>query len=323
MHILITGGTGSIGRRLIPHLFKSGHTVTVVGRRAYRPASLPAKLGYAQWDAKTAEGWGELLESVDAVVNLAGAGLADEKWTADRKAVIKQSRVDAGVAITAAFEAATNKPSVLIQSSAIAYYGASQQDHVYTEISESGNDYLADVCKAWETSTDAVEEMGVRRAVIRTGIVLDPHGGAFPKMVMPFNFGAGGSLGSGRQWYSWIHWWDEVDAIRFLIETEAASGTFNLTSPNPVQQRVLAKAMGKALSRPSFAPTPGFVMKAMFGEMSTVLLDGQRVLPTRLLEAGYEFRFADVDAALADLVGDMKRKIHPDSYLTPTHAVQM
>jgi hypothetical protein len=302
MQILIAGGTGTIGRRLVNHLFQYSYVATVVSRQEYKPANLPAKINFASWDGQTAAGWGHLVEGVDAVVNLAGAGIADSKWTDERKKELRESRVKAGQAITEAIRAATVKPKVLIQASAVGYYGVHNNGTVITEESGPGNDFLGRVCQDWEDSTKAVEELGVRRVVIRTGVVLDMAGGALPRMVMPFHLLAGGPIGSGAQWFPWIHYYDEVEAIRFLIEHPAAQGPVNLTAPNPIRNRDFAKAIGKVLKRPAFAPAPAFVFKALFGEMSTVLLDGQQALPKRLQEWGFKFKFPTAEAALRDIL---------------------
>jgi len=301
MHILVTGGTGTIGRRLVAHLILKGHTVTVVSRQPYKPASLPAKIGFAQWDGKTAEGWGRLVEEADAIVNLAGAGIGDARWTKERKKLIVDSRVNPGNAIVEAVRAAENKPGVVVQSSAVGYYGTEHSGAI-TESANAGDDFLAEVCKKWEASTQTVEDMGVRHVVIRSGVVLDTQGGALPRMLLPFRFFAGGPVGSGRQWVSWIHYFDEVDAINLLLQEESVSGAVNLTAPYPVQNRTLAKAIGKAMKRPSFMPVPGFVMKLIFGEMATVLLDGQQALPGRLEGLGYQFKFPKIEAAMEDLI---------------------
>lgn len=302
MQILIAGGTGTIGRRLVRHLLEHGHVVKVVSRQVYKPANLPAKIIFAQWDGKTAAGWGHLIEGVDAVVNLAGAGIGDAKWTEARKKEIIDSRINAGKAVVEAISTASAKPKVLIQSSAVGYYGPQNNDEVITEDNGPGNDFLTKTCLAWEASTEAVEALGVRRVVIRSGVVLDMQGGALPRMILPFRFFVGGPIGSGRQWFSWIHYGDEVEAIRFLIQTETAHGPFNLTAPNPVRNRVLARVIGRVLKRPALAPAPGFVFKAVFGEMSTVLLDGQQAVPKRLQELGYQFKFPQVEEALRDIL---------------------
>lgn len=302
MQIVITGGTGTIGRRLVLHLIQGGHVVKVVSRQPYKPANLPAKIIFASWDGKSAAGWGHLVEGADAVVNLAGAGIADAKWSDERKREIRDSRVNAGKAVVEAIAAASVKPKVLIQASAVGYYGAHNNGTVLTEDSSPGSDFLGQTCREWEDSTKAVEAMGVRRVIIRTGVVLDMEGGALPKMVMPFRFLAGGPIGSGAQWFPWIHYYDQVEAIRFLIENEAAAGPVNLTAPNPLRNRDFAKAIGRVMGRPAFAPAPEFVFKIIFGEMSTVLLDGQQALPKRLQEWGYQFKFPTAEAALKDIL---------------------
>jgi uncharacterized protein (TIGR01777 family) len=189
---------------------------------------------------------------------------------------------------------------VVVQSSAVGYYGPHGDEEV-TENSPSGDDFLAEVCRDWEAATAAVEGLGLRRVIIRTGIVLAREGGALPPMARPFRFFVGGPVGDGRQWLPWIHRADEAGAIRYLIESSEAAGPFNLSAPNPLTSRDFAHALGRALGRPSALPAPAFALKALFGEMSTVLLDGQRVLPRRLTALGYPFRFPTVDAALADL----------------------
>lgn len=301
MRILIAGGTGTVGRRLVDHLIHHGHALTIVSRQEYKPAILPAKITFVSWDAKTASGWGRYVEDVEAVINLAGAGLADARWTEARKKEILESRINVGKAIVEAIGAAQNKPKVLIQASGVNYYGP-RSDEVVTEASPRGSDFLSDVCQAWEASTEPVEAMGLRRVVTRSGVVLDTRGGAFPKMLRPFYFFAGGPIGNGRQWLSWIHYYDEVNAIRFLIEHETASGPVNLTAPQPLQNREFVKVIGRALKRPALAPVPAFVLRLIFGEMATVLLDSLRVVPNRLQEWGYEFKFPTAEAALADLL---------------------
>ncbi len=301
MHVLITGGTGSIGRRLANHLDQHGHVATILSRQSTKPAILPARINFVQWDGKTAEGWGHLVEDVDAIVNLAGASIAYSWWTKERKIFIAGSRINAGKAVAEAIRGAKNKPNVLIQASAVGYYGT-DLELPFTESSPPGNDFLADLCRQWEASTEAVEAMGVRRVVIRTGLVLDTDDGAFPKMIMPFRFFGGGPMGNGLQWLSWIHYFDEVEAIRFLLETESVEGPVNLTAPQPLRNRNFAIAIGKAMNRPAILPAPSFALKLIFGEMSVILLEGQQVLPARLEEAGYIFKFPGVESALEDLL---------------------
>jgi hypothetical protein len=302
MRVIITGGTGLIGRQLAANLHQDKHEVIVLSRNPNQPAKLPAGVRVERWDGRSAAGWGRWADGAGAIVNLAGAGIADSRWSDERKREIIASRVDAGKAVVDAVQAASVKPSVVIQSSAVGYYG-SRGGETLTEESQPGNDFLADVCIQWEQSTEAVEAQGVRRAVIRTGIVLSTEGGALPKMLLPFKFFAGGKLGSGQQYFPWIHMADEVAAIRFLIDNDQASGPFNLAAPNPPTNADFVKAVGQAMGRPSVMPAPGFALKTAFGEMSTVLLDGQRAEPQRLLSLGYRFRFTDPVAALKDVLG--------------------
>ncbi len=302
MRILITGGTGLIGSALAKSLVDSQCDVTVLTRSPDRHQPfIPEGVHLEKWDGKTETGWGRLVSEVDAIVNLAGAGIADGRWSSSRKEQIRESRIGAGQAIVSAIRSAESAPKVLIQSSAVGYYGPGA-DQVMTEQSAPGTDFLAQVCVDWEASTAAVESMGVRRVVIRTGVVLSPQGGALPKMALPFRLFAGGPLGSGKQYFPWIHIDDEVGAIRFLLENGEASDAYNLAAPNPPRNKEFVRHLGRVMGRPSLMPTPSIALKALFGEMSTVLLDGQRAGPSRLQEAGYEFTFPEPVAALHDLL---------------------
>lgn len=302
MRILIPGGTGLIGRPLAAQLTAAGHEVIVLSRHPERAKGMAQGVQVVGWDARTAAGWGQLADGAGAIVNLAGAGIGDGRWTAARKELIKSSRTEAGAAVTAAVTQAAVKPGVVVQAAGVGYYGP-RGDELVTEEAASGHDFPAEVCRAWEASTAAVEEMGVRRLVLRTAPVLTTAGGVLPKMALPFKLFVGGPIGSGRQWLSWIHMADQLGAIQFLMDNRDAHGVFNLSAPNPLTNRDFGRALGRALGRPALVPTPAFAMKLVFGELSTVLLDGQRVVPTRLLAQGYEFRFATADAALRDLYG--------------------
>ncbi|MCB0212102.1 MAG: TIGR01777 family oxidoreductase [Anaerolineae bacterium] len=301
MRVLITGGTGLIGRRLITQLLKDSHDVSILSRKSLKPAWMSSKVTFLQWDGKTAKGWGNHLEAVDAVVNLAGAGVADARWTDERKQLILNSRVNAGQAVVEAFAATENKPQVLIQASGVGYYGT-DEEKTFTEADGPGDDFMADVCVQWEASTAPVEAMGVRRVIIRTGVVFDPEGGALPKLTMPFKFFAGGPLGSGRQWVPWIHYADAIGAILFLSENEAAHGPINLTAPQPVRNNELAQAIGRVLGRPALMPAPGLAVKMLVGEMAEAVLKGQRVMPMALQQLGYTFQYPQIDPALRDLL---------------------
>lgn len=302
MRVIITGGTGLIGRALAADLAQDGHEVIVLSRSPERHTNrLPSGVRVERWDARTGGGWAHLADGANAIVNLAGENIAAGRWTPERKARIRESRLNAGRAVVEAVQAATNRPRVVVQASAVGYYGPCGDEEV-TEDHPPGSDFLARVCVEWEASTAPVEELGVRRPILRTGIVLSAEGGALPRMLPPFKLGLGGRLGSGRQWFPWIHIRDEVRAIRFLLEQENAGGPYNLTAPNPVTNAELTQALGRVLGRPALFPVPALALKLIFGEMATVLLDGQRAVPRRLLDAGFTFEFTDVQTALRDLL---------------------
>lgn len=305
MRVIITGGTGLIGKALANSLAHDHHDVIVLSRNKNKTSGLAGGVQVVEWDARTAQGWGALADGTGAIINLAGESIAGEgfppsRWTPERKRRIRDSRVNAGKAITEAIKAANNKPSVLIQSSAVGYYGT-HGDQDITEDAPAGSDFLSDVSKEWEAATAEVEKMGVRRVIVRTGIVLSSKGGVLPLMSLPFRLFAGGPIGSGKQQIPWIHIDDQIGAIRFLMENAAARGAYNLSAPNPLSNAEFGKAIGRALGRPSFFPTPGIAFKLAFGELAMLLLEGQRAVPKRLQEAGYSFQYADADAALKDL----------------------
>ena len=300
MRVIITGGGGLIGRALTTSLTKDGHEVIILSRTPQALKNLPVGARAEKWDGKTAQGWGALVNGADAIVNLAGATIS-ERWTAAHKKEIRQSRADAGKAIVEAVKAAEKKPLVVIQSSAVGYYGPRGTEEI-TEDSKAGNDFLASVCQDWEASTAELDQMGVRRAIIRTGVVLDKHGGALPRMVMPIKLFIGGPLGSGHQYFPWIHLQDEVAAIRWLIDNPNARGVYNLSAPQPLTNKAFTQAIGKVLGRPAFMPVPAFALKILFGEMATLLLDGQREVPARPVKDGFQFKFTNAEAALRDVL---------------------
>lgn len=304
MKVIITGGTGLIGSALAHSLVKDGHEVVILTRNASKSdKGLPGEARLVQWDAKTGDGWYTEAEGADAIVNLAGANISPQGglWTDSRKKIIRESRVKAGEAVVDAIRRTTHKPKALLQSSAIGYYGV-HDDEVITETSPTGSDFLASVCRDWEASTAEVESMGVRRVILRTGVVFDKDDGALPVLTLPFKLFAGGPVGNGRQYLSWIHIDDEVNAIRLLLDDSTAHGPYNLTAPNPVPQKEFAKVTGKVLNRPSFIPTPAFAIKLVLGEAATFALDGQRVLPKALEDKRFEFRFPNLEGALRDLL---------------------
>jgi uncharacterized protein len=302
MRVIITGGTGLIGRILSAGLVADGHDVVVLTRNTARRSKLESAVRLVKWDGKSADGWVAEADGADAIINLAGEGIADGRWTDARKRAIYESRVHAGQAVTQALSQVTNRPKVLIQSSAVGYYGSDRGNEVLTEHSSPGSDYLAHVCFDWEASTAGAEQLGVRRPVIRTGVVLSNEGGAWPKIVLPFKLFAGGPVGNGKQVWPWIHIDDEVRAIRFLLEHETASGPFNLTAPNPLTAKDFATELGKVMGRPAFFPAPAIALKTALGEMSTILLDGQRAVPARLQELGFSYKYPVAAEAFKTLV---------------------
>jgi uncharacterized protein (TIGR01777 family) len=307
MKVLITGGTGMIGRQLSNHLVSTGHEVVVLSRHPERRVEgFRRGVRVIGWDAQTTQGWGDEVNTSQAIVNFAGAPLPGDgffpaRWTDPRRTVIWDSRVKAGQAVVEAIAAADTRPGVVLQASAIGYYGPNPPGEV-AEDAPPGDDFLSRLSVAWEGSTLDVEALGVRRIVVRTGIVLDPRAGALLRLLLPFRLFVGGPMGSGRQWMSWIHPADEVGGLGFLLEQPGASGAFNLTAPQPVTNRTFAATLGKVLRRPSWFPVPAFGLKVAFGEVATTVLDGQRALPERLSRLGYTFRFPSLEPALRDLL---------------------
>jgi uncharacterized protein len=301
MRIVITGGTGLIGRELCKSLLQDGHHVVVLTRNPSKVHTMPPAVTMAKWDGKSADGWLEHADGADAIINLAGENLAAGRWHSERKRKIYASRVEAGKAVVEAVTAAKVKPKVVIQASGIDFYGP-RGDEIVTEADGPGSDFLAVVCFDWEASTAPVEAMGVRRPILRTSIVLTTQGGALPKVLLPFRFFGGGPLGSGRQYWPWIHIADEVRAILFLLEHESATGPFNLCAPDTVTNKEFANTVGKVMGRPALMPAPEVALKLVLGEMSAVVLNGRRAIPMRLQELGFTFSFPTLESALRDIL---------------------
>lgn len=302
MRVLIPGGSGLVGRALSQELISNGHSCVILSRRTGADLDLPAGAQVAVWNGTSVDALRPLLEGIDAVVNLAGESIGAGRWTAARKKAILESRARTSRAVADGLLSAGRKDRVLVQASAVGFYGPREDEEV-AEDGSAGSDFLAQVCQAWEAASESVDAAGLRRVVVRTGVVLSTEGGALPKMLLPFRFFAGGQLGSGIQFVPWIHIADEAAAIRFLLEDEQARGPYNLVAPGAVTNRQLGQTIGKILRRPSMLPTPAIALRAMLGEMSTLLLDGQRAVPKRLQESGYEFKFPDLESALANLLG--------------------
>lgn len=299
MNILISGGSGFIGSALIRSLFADEHKVWVLTRNPAR-VRLPEGAQPVRWDGRTSQGWIGVFSQMDAIVNLAGENVGQWPWTAKRKKLIRDSRVDAGIAIADAFQKVDKKPAVLIQASGVGYYGACGTETI-AEDSPAGNDFMAAVASNWEASTRIVDSLGVRRVIIRTSLVLSARQGVLPLMALPVRLGAGGPLGTGKQGVSWIHLEDEVRAIRYLLENNKARGVFNLSAPNPLPNADFVRALAQALSRPYWMPAPAPILRVALGEMSTLLLDGQFVIPQRLVNLGFVFHFESAQQAFADL----------------------
>jgi uncharacterized protein (TIGR01777 family) len=301
MRVIVTGGTGFIGPRLCERLVAKGHDVVALTRDASRSRDhVHPKVRVASWAEGAA--WEGFVDGAGALVNLAGETIA-QRWTASAKERIATSRLQAAARLRAAVEKAAQKPGVLVNASAVGFYGP-HGDEILTEDAPAGQDFLARLCVDWEAAARSLEPLGPRVVMLRTGIVLGTGGGALAKMLPPFKAFAGGPLGSGNQWMSWIHQNDLVDLYVFAMENPGVSGPVNATAPNPVTMRDFATALGRALHRPSFAKAPAAAIRLALGEMATVVLDGQRVVPKKALDLGFTFRFTDVLGALRDVVGD-------------------
>ncbi len=303
MKVLIAGGSGFLGKALVSRLLEAGHTASILSRNpSATRQSFPDRVAVEQWDARTVGSWIRLVEGADAVVNLTGESIGAKRWTQTQKARILSSRIDSTRAIVEALRQASRRPRVLVNQSAVGYYGnvpfiPVEEDH------PPGNDFLAHVAVQWETEARKATELGVRVVIPRTGVVLSAQGGALPRLLPPFRFFIGGPLGSGSQWFPWIHLDDEIGAMMFVVEKETIEGAVNFAAPGSVTMKEFCAALGKVLHRPSWAPVPGFVLKLMLGEMAgPLLLHGQRVVPRKLLDAGYAFRFPTVYEALQDIL---------------------
>ena len=307
MRVIITGGTGFIGRSLAAGLAEAGNEIVLLSRNPAKAMGLPEGVRAKRWDGKSASGWGQLADGALAIVNLAGENLAGggfipARWTPERKQLIRQSRLDAGQAVVEAVQAASVKPAVVIQASGIGYYGM-RGDQVRTEADGAGDDFLAALTVEWEASTARVALLGVRHVSIRSGVVLSPSEGALYRLLVPFKLFVGGPMGSGRQGLSWIHPADEAAAIRFLIDNPKASGAYNLCAPEPLTNAQFGKVIGAVLGRPSWLPVPAFALKLVMGEVASMVLEGQLALPKKLLDLDFIFRFPDAESALRDLLG--------------------
>ncbi len=296
MRIVIAGGTGFLGAPLADSLANAGHDIVILARGASGARTRHRSI---TWTPNGDAGpWSSAVDGAGAVVNLAGESIAAKRWTAAQKQRILDSRVQATRSLVAAIRAVPSPPAVLISGSAVGYYGPRGDDTV-TEDTPSGSDFLSGVCVRWEAEAARASSPRTRVVTIRTGLVLEKDGGALPQMLPPFKFGAGGPVGSGRQYWPWIHRDDWIALVGWLLQTPL-TGAVNVTAPEPVTSADFARALGRALHRPSFMPAPAFALRLMLGEMADgLLLSGQRAVPAAAEQQGFRFRYARVDDALA------------------------
>jgi hypothetical protein len=303
MRILIAGGSGFLGTHLVTALTTAGHDASILSRQAdLGRASRTSGLRTIAWTPDGSAGaWAEVCGPIDAIINLAGATIGDGRWTSARKATLVASRIDATRSLVRFVEQASPRPSLLISASAVGFYG-SRGSHVLTEDAAAGSDFLATLCRDWEAEARRAQGAGTRVVLLRTGLVLDPRGGALARILLPFRLFAGGPFGSGRQFVSWIHRDDWVALVLWLLGAHDIGGPVNATAPDPVRNMEFAAALGRALHRPSWLPVPALALKVALGEMAgPLLLFSQRVVPDRASRAGFSFRYPTLEHALSNL----------------------
>jgi uncharacterized protein (TIGR01777 family) len=301
MKILITGGTGFVGTQLTSRLIQDRHEVTILTRSLKGAKGSSPGISYLEGDPTKKGPWQEAIKNHDAVINLAGASIFS-KWTEEHKKAIRESRVSTTQNIVEGIPSDPSKKITLFSTSAVGYYGFCGDEEL-VEDSPPGNDFLARIAKEWEGEALKAREKGARVVITRFGIVMGEKGGALSQMIPLFKKYIGGPIGSGKQWFSWVHIKDLAEAFAFLIKHPEISGPVNVCSSNPVRNKDLAKALGKALHRPSFIPAPGFMVKLVLGEFGSVILEGQRVIPRKLLNNGFVFQYPDIEKALQGIVG--------------------
>ncbi|MEH1910343.1 MAG: TIGR01777 family oxidoreductase [Nostoc sp.] len=305
MKVAITGATGLVGNRLVQRLHGEGHRIVVLTRNTafaqkVFPSEAYANLEIVAYTPNASGSWQNAIASCDGVVNLAGEPIGEGRWTPERKQEILNSRKLGTQKIVEAIANANPKPTVLINASAIGYYGTSETAS-FDETSVSGNDFLAQVSQAWEAEARKVKDAGVRLVILRFGIVLG-NGGALGKMISPFKLFAGGPIGSGRQWFSWIHVDDLVNLILEALTKPEIEGVYNATAPNPVRMADLSQTLGRVMNRPSWLPVPGFAIEALLGDGAIVVLEGQQVIPKRTVETGFEYKYPNLQSALTQIL---------------------
>jgi len=299
--ILLAGASGLIGKQLAAFLDTGGHEIWRLVRRT--PVAGQNEI---EWNPSKGTIDDSAIEGFDIVIHLGGAGIGDRRWTKSRMALIEKSRTESTGLLARTLASLKQKPEVFLVASAIGWYG-NRGDEILDEQSEAGTGFLPETCLAWEASADAARQAGIRTIHARTGVVLDASGGALEKMLLPAKMGAGGPIGFGRQWFSWISMDDQIYALHHLVMSPNTEGAYNITSPEPLQQKNFAKALGRVLRRPAFMPTPPLAIWFLYGKMGVALTtESQRVMPTRLTEEGYRFQHQDAESALRDALGKWK-----------------
>lgn len=298
MNIVVTGGTGFIGRALCAMLSHDGHRIIVLTRNKGQVVLQPGVIvNPVQWNGRDTGPWEQALEGADAVINLAGASIADARWTDTRKRLITDSRVLSTRLLVRAMSRWSSKPTTFISASGIGYYGACD-DRVLDEGAAHGQGFLADLCLAWEAEALRAAEFGARVVILRTGMVLERNGGALPKMLVPFRLFAGGPIMPGNQWVSWIHRADHIGLMQWALSMAKVSGPINAVAPAPVTMKTFCEVLGRVLHRPSWLPVPRFVLNMLLGELGTLMTTGQRVMPAKGMAGGYTFRYPTLEPAL-------------------------
>ena len=305
MKVAIAGATGFVGSRLVEKLQAAGHQVVVLSRDAAKagrvfPASAYPNLEVVAYTPAESGDWQKSIAGCDAVVNLAGVPIAEERWTQARQQAILDSRKLTTAKLVEAIVNANPRPSVFVSASAIGYYGTSETAE-FDETSPAGNDFLAAVCKDWEAAAQPAKNAGTRLAILRLGIVLG-MGGALAKMLPAFKLFAGGPIGTGKQWFSWVHREDVVDLILYTLQNPQVEGVLNATAPNPVRMNELCHTLGEVLSRPSWLPVPSFALELLLGDGAKVVLEGQKVLPKQTLASGFQYQYPTLKLALEEIL---------------------
>jgi uncharacterized protein (TIGR01777 family) len=295
MKVLIAGGSGFLGTALKNSLTRDGHDVFILTRKS------PKNSNEIEWDGKTTNGWGNIVNEIDAIANLTGYGLEHWPWTKRQKRKFRDSRVIPGRLLVSAIQNAGRRPGVFLQTSGVNRYGL-RGDGIADESTAPGSDFLGQLAIPWEDVTKPIEELGVRRVIVRNAVVLDRKGGLFPRMTLAPRLFFGGTFGNGKQSMPWIHIVDQTNAMRFLLENDNAHGPFNLVAPRPTTSAEFMRAVSKALHRPYWFHVPAFLLRLVLGEMSVLLTEGRYSQPKRLIELGFPFQFGELEKAMEDLL---------------------